>query len=94
MGVTAMIAPGLPGSTVSVDMLDLLPGKQLRGGHSGRFNAANRDPDTDRAVWQAGRFPYDKLITTYDGIDALDAAVSDMHAGKVIKPVVLFGDSP
>ncbi len=39
--------------------------------------------------WQAGRFPFDRLITTYP-FDRIDEAEADAHAGAAIKPVLVF----
>lgn len=52
------------------------------------------DSDPDRfipelvALYRAGRFPFDKLITTYR-LDEINRAVSDQHAGLCIKPVMI-----
>ncbi len=89
MGTTAMIAPGAPGSEVTVDMLGLLPGKQLRGVIQGDAVPQSFIPQLIQ-LWQDGQFPFDRLISTYDGIESLDAAVNDMNRGDVVKPVVIF----
>ena len=39
--------------------------------------------------YKAGKFPFDKLIKTYE-MDELDQAIHDMEIGKTIKPVILF----
>lgn len=39
-------------------------------------------------LWRCGRFPIDKLITTYP-LDQIDAAERDVAAGTVVKPVLL-----
>lgn len=39
-------------------------------------------------LWQQGRFPFDRLITTFD-LDEVNEAEKAMHAGDVIKPVLL-----
>ncbi|MEV7136547.1 hypothetical protein AB0N24_27210 [Arthrobacter sp. NPDC093128] len=41
------------------------------------------------ALWQAGRFPIDKLIRTYP-LAEINAAFDDSKSGRTIKPVVLF----
>jgi aryl-alcohol dehydrogenase len=40
--------------------------------------------------WQQGRFPFDRLITRYDGIEQIDVAANAMSRGEVIKPVVVI----
>lgn len=41
------------------------------------------------ALWQAGLFPFDRLITTYPFAD-INTAVDDALSGRVIKPVLLM----
>lgn len=38
-------------------------------------------------LYQAGRFPFDKLITFYP-FEKLNDAIADSESGKVVKPVV------
>ena len=45
------------------------------------------------ALNQQGRFPYEKLITYYDGLAQLNTAVADMHKGTAIKPVIRLADA-
>ena len=92
MGVTAMIAPGVPGTEVSVEMMGLLPGKSLRGVVQGDSVSSEFIPRLID-LWQDGQFPFDRLVTTFDGLDSLDDAVNAMGAGDVIKPVVLIDSS-
>jgi aryl-alcohol dehydrogenase len=92
LGVTAMIAPNVPGTEVSIEMLGLLPGKSLRGVVQGDSVSKTFIPKLIR-MWQAGEFPFDELITEYHGIDAIDAAVDAMLRGEVIKPVVILDDA-
>ena len=89
MGVTAMIAPGVPGTEVSIEMLGLLPGKSLRGVVQGDSVSKTFIPKLID-LWQQGRFPFDELITEYHGIDNLEAAAQAMRKGEVIKPVVIL----
>lgn len=39
-------------------------------------------------LWQQGRFPFDRLITMFP-LDQVNEAEEAMHAGKVIKPVLV-----
>jgi aryl-alcohol dehydrogenase len=89
MGITAMIAPGLPGDEVSVEMMGLLPGKILRGVIQGDSVSKEFIPKLIK-LWQQGNFPFDKLITQYNSIDSIDEAVNAMNSGEVIKPVVII----
>ncbi len=92
MGVTAMIAPGVPGTEVSIEMLGLLPGKSLRGVVQGDSVSKTFIPKLIE-LWQQGQFPFDELITEYHGIENLDAAAQAMSKGEVIKPVVILDAS-
>jgi aryl-alcohol dehydrogenase len=37
---------------------------------------------------KAGRFPFDKVITYYDSLSDINKAISDVSAGRVVKPVL------
>ena len=89
LGVTAMIAPGVPGTEVSIEMLGLLPGKSLRGVTQGDAESKTFIPKLIE-LWQQGQFPFDKIITQYHGIDSLETAAQAMSRGEVVKPVVIF----
>jgi aryl-alcohol dehydrogenase len=89
LGVTAMIAPGVPGTEVSIEMLGLLPGKSLRGVVQGDSVSKTFIPKLID-LWQRGQFPFDELITEFHGIDTLNAAAEAMRQGDVIKPVVII----
>jgi aryl-alcohol dehydrogenase len=89
LGVTAMIAPGVPGTEVSIEMLGLLPGKSLRGVTQGDAESKTFIPKMIE-LWQQGQFPFDKIITQYHGIDSLETAAQAMRRGEVVKPVVIF----
>lgn len=41
------------------------------------------------AEWQAGNFPFDRLIATYP-FEQIDRAEADSHSGAAIKPVLLL----
>lgn len=88
-GVTAMIAPGVPGTEVTIEMMGLLPGKSLRGVVQGDSVSKTFIPKLI-GLWQQGEFPFDKLVTTFEGIESIDDAVNAMGAGEVIKPVVVI----
>jgi aryl-alcohol dehydrogenase len=88
LGVTAMIAPGVPGTEVNIEMLGLLPGKSLRGVVQGDSVSRSFIPKLIE-LWRQGLFPFDKLITQYDSLDNLDAAARAMSRGEIVKPVVI-----
>ena len=92
LGVTAMIAPGVPGTEVTIEMMGLLPGKSLRGVIQGDAESKTFIPKLID-LWKQGVFPFDKLITMFDSIDAVEDAVGAMTSGDVIKPVVVIDGS-
>lgn len=87
-GQLAMLAVTPPGTELTINPNILLAGRALRGAVEG---------DADPRVFipamiarhRAGRFPHDRLITTYP-FAAINEAVADMKSGKVVKPVLLM----
>ncbi len=69
LGQCGLIGGAAPGVEVSLEMLSMLNGKQMRGIIQGDSVSKVFVPQLI-ALWQAGRFPYDKLITFYDGMCA------------------------
>ncbi len=87
-GQMAVLAVTPPGTEVAINPNILLGGKALRG-------AVEGDADPRRFIpWligrhRAGRFAHQRLVTTYP-FSAINEAVADMRAGRVIKPVLLM----
>jgi aryl-alcohol dehydrogenase len=87
-GQLAMLAVTPPGTEITINPNMLLGGRALRG-------AVEGDADPQRFIpWLiarhlAGRFPHDRLITTYP-FARINEAVADMKAGKVVKPVLIM----
>ncbi|AKO52440.1 alcohol dehydrogenase [Marinobacter psychrophilus] len=85
-GVCGLI--GLPpaGTKVSLDMVNLLLGRTVRGIIEG-----DSKPDTFIPklieLYRQGRFPFDKLIKFYDLKD-INQAAHDSETGLVIKPII------
>lgn len=80
---------GLGESDVTVNVQDLLVrGKTLRGCIEGDGNVQEFIPRLVE-LYQAGRFPIDRLITTYRA-EEINTAIADQEAGKVIKPVLMW----
>ncbi|WP_310498785.1 NAD(P)-dependent alcohol dehydrogenase [Sandarakinorhabdus sp.] len=87
-GEMAMLAVTAPGTEITFNPNVMLGGRALRGAVEG---------DADPQVFipwliarhMAGRFPHDRLITPYP-LSAINEAVADMAAGKVIKPVLVM----
>ena len=89
LGVCGLIGGAAPGVEVKIDMLGLLPGKQLRGVIQGDAVPRIFLPQLI-AAHQAGLFPFDKMITYYSGLEQINKAISDVkdNEGTVIKPVI------
>jgi len=69
----------------------LAGGRQLRGILGGDANPSLFLP---RLIdyWQQGRFPFDRLLTFYR-FDEIARAFEDVEQGRVIKPVLLIGET-
>jgi len=87
-GQLAMLAVTAPGTEISFNPNTLLGGRSLKGAVEG-----DADPQTfipwliDRH--RAGRFNHAPLVTRYP-FSAINEAVADMVAGRVIKPVLMM----
>ena len=87
-GQLAMLAVTPPGTELTINSNILLGGRALRGAVEGDADPQVFIPELI-ARYRAGRFPHDRIITTYP-FSAINEAVADMKAGKVIKPVLLM----
>ena len=89
-GVCASVGfQGLP-NTVAIDQGDLLFGKTLIGVIEGDSVPQTFIPRM-LELYRAGRFPFDKLISTYP-FEQIHAALDDVHHGKVTKAVLVFDE--
>ncbi|MEU6462971.1 NAD(P)-dependent alcohol dehydrogenase [Streptomyces sp. NPDC046976] len=78
------------GTEVSFDVMSLLSkGVRLHGVIEGDADPARFIPELI-ALYRQGRFPVDRLVTTFPFED-IDAAVRGMRDGTAIKPVLVFG---
>ena len=89
MGKTAMIAPGVPGTELTIEMLSLLPGKSIQGIVQGDAYSKDFIPKMIE-LWQQGQFPFQQMISYFHGIEQIDRAATAMANGDVIKPVVIL----
>lgn len=86
-GTCAILGAPMPGSEISVDNTGFMSmGKKLIGVVEGQSNPDTFIP-TLISLWQAGRFPFDKLVRFYDFAD-INAAIHDSHSGKTIKAIL------
>ncbi len=85
-GIVIVLGVAPFGSTVSVDASALLSGKTLRGVIEGESIPSLFIPQLI-ALWEAGKFPFDKLERFYS-LAQINDAVRDTEAGSTIKPVL------
>jgi aryl-alcohol dehydrogenase len=89
-GKAAVLGAPMPGSEISVDNTDFMStGKTLMGVVEGQSDGDTFIPKLI-ALWKAGEFPFDKLVTFYD-FDQINTAIHDSHEGKAIKPILKIG---
>jgi aryl-alcohol dehydrogenase len=76
-----------PGTRAPLDMNTLLSGRTVRGIVEGD---AVPDLFIPRmlAWYEAGKFPFDKLLSLYP-LNAITQAEEDMKAGRTVKPVLI-----
>lgn len=86
LGVCGLTGVVPPGTEVTLDMDLLMNGRTVRGILGGDAVADLFIPKLIE-LYDQGRFPFDRLITFYPFED-INRAVSDMEAGRVIKPVL------
>jgi aryl-alcohol dehydrogenase len=86
LGVCGLVGVVPPGTEVALDMDLLMNGRTVKGILGGD---AIPDLFIPRLIelYRQGRLPFDRLITFYP-FDAINQAVEDMEAGRVIKPVL------
>ena len=89
-GTCALIAMPKPGTEASFMPGPLLSGRSIMG-----FIEGNADPQVFIPemidLHRAGRFPFEKLVTTFDFAD-INHAVAEMRSGRTIKPVLLMAE--
>ena len=85
-GVCATV--GLQGFTndITIDQSHLLMGRTLTGVIEGDSDPHQLIPLLV-AEWRDGRFPFDRLVTEY-AFDDIATAISDLRAGRVVKPIL------
>jgi aryl-alcohol dehydrogenase len=73
---------------VTLDQSALLMGRTVTGVIEGDADPQQFVPELVE-LWRAGRFPFDKLVTTF-AFDDLDKALEATRSGAVVKPVLTF----
>jgi len=90
LGTCGLVGVPPAGTTLELDFHSVLFGRFVRGIIGGDARAQLFIP-TLLDLWSQGRFPFDRLITTYP-LDDINQAVSDAESGSTIKPVILMPD--
>jgi aryl-alcohol dehydrogenase len=96
-GVNALAMPGTyvlvgsarPGTLAQFDMVQLQSGRTISGCIQGDGEPVELIPALAER-YRGGRFPVDRLVTTYPFAD-VERAAADLASGATIKPVVLMG---
>ncbi|CAJ1504304.1 NAD(P)-dependent alcohol dehydrogenase [[Mycobacterium] burgundiense] len=86
-GVLGLV--GVQQGDLVIDPMALTVGRSLMGILEGDAVPQNFIP-TLIALWQAGRFPFDRLIETFD-LSEINTVEQRALAGEIIKPVLLPG---
>ncbi|WIM70360.1 zinc-binding dehydrogenase [Corynebacterium suedekumii] len=88
---TFILVGGAPAEArFSVDHMRTLFGKTVVGTLGGSSTSHELIPGLIK-LYQAGRFPFDRLVTVYD-FDEIDKAIHDAHEGGTIKAVLRVSD--
>jgi aryl-alcohol dehydrogenase len=87
-GEAGFVTAPWDGAELGVPVRQLLVGRRLRGIHQGSSNPHRFIPRLI-GLWQAGRFPFDRLVTFYPFED-IARALAGMADGRTIKPVLRF----
>ncbi|WP_040831206.1 NAD(P)-dependent alcohol dehydrogenase [Nocardia jiangxiensis] len=89
-GVCASVGFQGASNEITIDQGHLLFGRSLVGVIEGDAIPAQFIPRMIE-LYQAGRFPFDRIIDTFDFAD-INAAIEAVHAGSVIKAVLTCAD--
>jgi aryl-alcohol dehydrogenase len=87
-GTCAVLGLARQGTEVSLDINTLSNGRTVRGVTEGESVPKTFIPALVE-LWRQGRFPFDRLIRTYDFAD-INQAAADMASGATLKPVLLM----
>lgn len=86
MGTFILVGGAPAEARFSLDHMRTLFGKRVVGTLGGSSNSKQLIPGLIE-LYRQGRFPFDRLITTY-AFDELDRAIHDAHEGGTIKAVL------
>lgn len=86
-GMAGLLGVPTPGAELVLELRTLLSGRGIRGIIEGDSLPRRFIPELV-ALWKAGRFPFDKLITTYK-LSEIEEAVHASETGDVVKAVLI-----
>jgi aryl-alcohol dehydrogenase len=86
-GICGLIGAAPPETEVTLDMNSIMFGRTVKGIIEGDSIPQTFIPELI-GLYQQGKFPLDKLITTYS-LDDIEIAISDMEKGKTLKAVLI-----
>ena len=86
-GTCGLIGAAPLGTEVTLDMNSIMFGRTIKGIVEGDSVPRQFIPKLI-ALYQEGKFPLDRLITTY-ALDEIETAVEDMNSGRALKPVLV-----
>jgi aryl-alcohol dehydrogenase len=89
LGTCALIGAPPFGATVPVDVNFMLNGRRVVGITEGDSRPQEFLPALVR-LYELGKLPLEKLVRLYP-FEQLSEAAEDAHAGRTIKPVIVFG---
>ncbi|KAJ5190446.1 Polyketide synthase enoylreductase [Penicillium cinerascens] len=90
-GTLVFVGVPPPTGSLTINPLEIMLGcKRLIGAVEGSSEPAKLLPQL-LEWYKQGKFPVDKLGKVYN-TDSLDQALEDLHAGKIIKPILKWGD--
>ncbi|KAJ5349763.1 Polyketide synthase enoylreductase [Penicillium brevicompactum] len=90
-GILSLVGVPRPGVTMNINPLDLMTGcKRIVGAIEGCCNPKVILPQLID-LYKQGKFPVDKLAKIYTP-DTFEQAISDLHTGNVIKPIIKWSD--
>lgn len=87
-GTAGLVGAGAVGQEASLDLVNLLFGRTVKGIVEGD-TVPNLFIPRLVELYLHGRFPFDKIIQCYPLAD-INAAVEDVEAGRAIKPVLIY----
>ncbi|MEM6460896.1 MAG: NAD(P)-dependent alcohol dehydrogenase [Pseudomonadota bacterium] len=86
-GMAGLLGVPQPGAELTLQLRTLLSGRGIRGIVEGDSVPRSFIPELV-ALWKTGRFPFDKLITTYR-LQDIEDAIHASETGEIVKAVLI-----